>query len=1142
MTVEAIKPALQSEHDAREFLRLRQAGLLSDAKRLLSRSFASIPNPTDEALSIGVRIFMDLASAFVARQDELGSLEALAEGYSLAKRSPRLKPLQFQVLVASIQRLMRPEQLPQAIPLLRDALQLSLELYGGADRRTLLVRSLLASALSQTGPLEEALQQQELVVAEHMKLLGPADPVVLQHEFALGRLLVDSPNRRSEGIALLRRVYEDSGRVHGRSSQATLTVGMSLFMSLHLYGDSREAHLLAEQIDRLSSEALLPEKLLWQFRSFRASLLGRAGRFAEALEIIENGLTQLQGRSDGPAREQRAHLLRNKCSILNEASRSDVALCAEALTAYQALGAQEPGLRTLLVHEIAIAHINGGRPATAVRILEPEVLGLKPDKMSQLNRDNLDLTLARAYTELGRLPEAWALLEALRGRLLANGDSATSLGASVTVAAARLLRMADRRKEHSALMVSEAPALLRHAAPVDVIHVKYEYAEALSSLGRHVEATKLARESYLTARELFGDLSNPTTRSFAEQFVSLSKRSAGTLSSELFDLATALHDEDRKQFGPTSPTALLSGMRLVLLTPPSRSENLIRDLGRVLDDIESWRESAPLLSQERVHWWGTFVHMFALASALPDPRDQSSKRWDLQFTISERSKTSARFEAIALQRHLRLVRAPDEDVMVLNRLAKQIAELDVTIAETRNLTERVQRLHEKSRLETSYESTATRVLAKIPEAQRMALTGRVTPGDVARHLTSDELFITFTFDEGGYGAAFSIDASARVERHRIELGEGLARSVEAAIEYLDGLRPGRRDSRKLWRLEDGSYRIAGSPKDSSWAPVPSPRELFAYLGRVLLAPSIATSASKTKLVISLDGPLWRLPFELLELDGLRVVDRFDVAYAPSAAMFQLVRQQQRSPPPSGSWQLDLVAFGAPEFSSTSSSMRSPMLGRGGGKEGVAESLRLEGNPKNGSIEWDSLPGTLKEVQLVSSHFEPSKTLVLTGKDASERRLKALDKSGTLRSTRFLLFSTHGYVSGANPETNSVILAGANDPSDTDGYLSALEIASLDLGSKLVVLSACDSARGPYRLGEGVANLASAVTLAGGGGALVTLWPIADEMAASFISMFFRNLRDGVDASRALALTKRNFMKARGTSDPFYWAPFVLIGG
>ena len=122
---------------------------------------------------------------------------------------------------------------------------------------------------------------------------------------------------------------------------------------------------------------------------------------------------------------------------------------------------------------------------------------------------------------------------------------------------------------------------------------------------------------------------------------------------------------------------------------------------------------------------------------------------------------------------------------------------------------------------------------------------------------------------------------------------------------------------------------------------------------------------------------------------------------------------------------------------------------------------------------------LKEWYLRYRKDEPAETW--SGTSASEARLKALTSP-----PRVLHLATHGfYLSGNAPEPmllSSVALAGANRAlakKDDDGILFALETQGLNLdGSELVVLSACDTARGSLDYSEGVYGLVRAFRTAG----------------------------------------------------------------
>ena len=93
----------------------------------------------------------------------------------------------------------------------------------------------------------------------------------------------------------------------------------------------------------------------------------------------------------------------------------------------------------------------------------------------------------------------------------------------------------------------------------------------------------------------------------------------------------------------------------------------------------------------------------------------------------------------------------------------------------------------------------------------------------------------------------------------------------------------------------------------------------------------------------------------------------------------------------------------------------------------------------------------------------------------------------------------------------IALAGAGSIGEggEDGVLTALETASLDLrGTKLVVLSACETGIGDVRAGDGIYGFRRALTLAGAESQVLTLWRVDDATSADLMAEDHRALRKG----------------------------------
>jgi CHAT domain-containing protein len=134
---------------------------------------------------------------------------------------------------------------------------------------------------------------------------------------------------------------------------------------------------------------------------------------------------------------------------------------------------------------------------------------------------------------------------------------------------------------------------------------------------------------------------------------------------------------------------------------------------------------------------------------------------------------------------------------------------------------------------------------------------------------------------------------------------------------------------------------------------------------------------------------------------------------------------------------------------------------------------------------------------------------------------------------------------ANPLLRSgLALAGANlhDNSNDDGILTALEASGLNLwGTKLVVLSACDTGVGEVRNGEGVYGLRRAFMLAGAESLVMSLWPVSDYTTRQLMTHYYQNLKQGVGRGASLRQVQLDMLKRNPRLHPFYWANFIQSG-
>ena len=134
--------------------------------------------------------------------------------------------------------------------------------------------------------------------------------------------------------------------------------------------------------------------------------------------------------------------------------------------------------------------------------------------------------------------------------------------------------------------------------------------------------------------------------------------------------------------------------------------------------------------------------------------------------------------------------------------------------------------------------------------------------------------------------------------------------------------------------------------------------------------------------------------------------------------------------------------------------------------------------------------------------------------------------------------SQGYIALAS---NMPVLSSTNAVDPKECLLFIDEIQRLHIGAALVVLSACDSARGDI-VNEGVNSVARAILAAGAQSVLVSLVRVPDKSASIFMRLFYRFLAyDGMTTSKALQKSSEGVRCIKSLSQHVYWGGFQLIG-
>jgi CHAT domain-containing protein/tetratricopeptide (TPR) repeat protein len=305
------------------------------------------------------------------------------------------------------------------------------------------------------------------------------------------------------------------------------------------------------------------------------------------------------------------------------------------------------------------------------------------------------------------------------------------------------------------------------------------------------------------------------------------------------------------------------------------------------------------------------------------------------------------------------------------------------------------------------------------------------------------------------------------------------------------------------------------------------RRLAREVDARVMAPVRAAINGARQLLIAPDGSLNLVPFgALVDEHDRRQIERFDLSYLTSGR--DLLRLREAASSRSASVVVAAPAFGDPAVATDPS-------------VGSSSSPRVD----ESRMFFGPLPGAADEVRALRPLL-PGATFLVSDQ-ATEAALRRLT------GPRVLHIATHGFFldsdqhasSSANPLLRSgLALTGANQgrQGNDDGVLTALEAASLDLwGTKLVVLSACDTGVGEVRQGDGVHGLRRAFVVAGAESQLLSLWPVSDRSTRDLMVAYYASLTRGVGRAAALRAAQLQALRHREQGHPFYWAGFIQSG-
>ncbi len=301
-------------------------------------------------------------------------------------------------------------------------------------------------------------------------------------------------------------------------------------------------------------------------------------------------------------------------------------------------------------------------------------------------------------------------------------------------------------------------------------------------------------------------------------------------------------------------------------------------------------------------------------------------------------------------------------------------------------------------------------------------------------------------------------------------------------------------------LHRSSHRQAGRPLTHRWR----------GLGRPLLSPVLPYLEGVTHLVIAPEHWFHLLPLHALDLDGSgeTLLDRCAVSYVPALGLLERLRR------------------------------REPAVA---GKAVVLGYTPADLTTRRGRVERQLFLG---EAQAVARQMGARPLL---DREATAPRLREALADQTLRLVHL---SCHGHFDPTDPLRSGVLLA--------DGLFTARQWMELRFRAGLVTLSACGTGLTGFLGGDELAGLSQALLYAGASSLLVSLWSVDALTTASLMVDFYRRLWDesgNKKTDTAAALREATLALRKGElkgellppaegldpSDPYYWAPFILVG-
>jgi CHAT domain-containing protein len=303
--------------------------------------------------------------------------------------------------------------------------------------------------------------------------------------------------------------------------------------------------------------------------------------------------------------------------------------------------------------------------------------------------------------------------------------------------------------------------------------------------------------------------------------------------------------------------------------------------------------------------------------------------------------------------------------------------------------------------------------------------------------------------------------------------------------------------------------------------------------------------SKTVCIVPADQ-LWELPFQALLSKPYRYfLEDHALFYAPSLSVLREMRKKkgesllQATAAAGLSTHADASTPHGSHMRVSSNSTAATQVLLALGNPALTDKLISRSKSRDRDLAISALPEAEREVKALGEIYGSLNSRILTGAAAQEETVKA-----EAWKYPVLHFATHGTLDNDDPLYSRLLLSSSSE--NEDGFLEAREIMKLDLRAELVVLSACQTARGRVHAGEGLVGMSWALFIAGASTTVASQWKVDSASTARLMVYFHRLLQRAnggahMDKAEALRLASLQVMSDPKYRHPFFWSGFVLVG-